>query len=411
MGAFSMETRWKSWLILLVTLFITIEQTTAKENIMIKQMVQDNSVFALNLYGQLKQRENNLFFSPFSISAALAMTYSGAREKTASQMAAALHFNQKPDQLHHFMGELISRLNAVQKESEVELSVANAIWAQKGYPFLDAFFRIIQQSYQADLNQVDFATAADAARQAINGWVEDQTHQKIKNLIPPGVLDALTRLVLVNAIYFKGFWDTQFKPENTEEMAFWLSAETNVKVPMMHQEHPYGYWENEWLQVLEIPYKDEALSLIVLLPKEKTGISVLEQKLSLENILRWQDQLRKQKIKLFFPKFKIEAQFNLGQTLSAMGMPDAFDPNHADFSAMIGKKELFISAVIHKAFVEVNEEGTEAAAATGVVVGVTSIAPPSPIFKADHPFVFFIRDNASHSILFIGRVLDPSQSG
>ncbi|MGD8521301.1 MAG: serpin family protein [Desulfobacterales bacterium] len=406
-----METRWKSWLILLVTLFITIEQTTAKENIMIKQMVQDNSVFALNLYGQLKQRENNLFFSPFSISAALAMTYSGAREKTASQMAAALHFNQKPDQLHHFMGELISRLNAVQKESEVELSVANAIWAQKGYPFLDAFFRIIQQSYQADLNQVDFATAADAARQAINGWVEDQTHQKIKNLIPPGVLDALTRLVLVNAIYFKGFWDTQFKPENTEEMAFWLSAETNVKVPMMHQEHPYGYWENEWLQVLEIPYKDEALSLIVLLPKEKTGISVLEQKLSLENILRWQDQLRKQKIKLFFPKFKIEAQFNLGQTLSAMGMPDAFDPNHADFSAMIGKKELFISAVIHKAFVEVNEEGTEAAAATGVVVGVTSIAPPSPIFKADHPFVFFIRDNASHSILFIGRVLDPSQSG
>jgi serpin B len=157
-----------------------------------------------------------------------------------------------------------------------------------------------------------------------------------------------------------------------------------------------------------MPYKDEALSLIVLLPKEKTGISVLEQKLTLENILRWQDQLRKQKIKLFFPRFKIEAQFNLGQTLSAMGMPDAFDSNRADFSAMIGKKGLFISAVIHKAYVEVNEEGTEAAAATGVVVGVTSIPPPSPIFKADHPFVFFIRDNASRSILFLGRVLDPS---
>jgi len=408
MGAFSMKTRWKLWPILLVTLFITVEQTTARENIMIKQMVQDNSAFALDLYGQLKQREKNLFFSPFSISAALAMTYAGAREKTASQMASALHFNQEPDQLHLSMGELISRLNAVQKKSEVELSVANAIWAQRGYQFLDAFFRVIQQSYQADLNQVNFTAAADAARQAINRWVEEQTHQKIKDLIPPGVLNALTRLVLVNAIYFKGFWDTQFKAEDTQEMAFWLSAETNIKVPMMHQEHQYGYWENEWLQMLEMPYKDEALSLIVLLPKEKTGISVLEQKLTLENILRWQDQLQKQKIKLFFPKFKIEAQFNLGQTLSAMGMPDAFDPNKADFSAMIGKKELFISAVIHKAFVEVNEEGTEAAAATGVLIGVTSIPPPSPIFKADHPFVFFIRDNASGSIVFLGRVLDPS---
>jgi len=403
-----METRWKSWLILLVTLFITVEQTPARENIMIKQMVQDNSVFALNLYGQLKQRENNLFFSPFSISAALAMTYAGAREKTASQMASALHFDLEPDQLHLSMGELISRLNAVQKESEVELSVANAIWAQKGYQFLDAFFRVIQQSYQADLNQVDFTTAADAARQAINRWVAAQTHQKIKDLIPPGVLDALTRLVLVNAIYFKGFWDTRFKAEDTREMAFWLSGESSIEVPMMHQEHQYGYWENEWLQMLEMPYKDEALSLFVLLPKEKTGISELERNLTLENMQRWQDQLRKQKIELFFPKFKIEAQFNLGQTLSAMGMPDAFDPDSADFAAMIGKKELFISAVIHKAFVEVNEEGTEAAAATGVVIGVTSIAPPVPIFKADHPFVFFIRDNASGSILFLGRLLDPS---
>jgi serpin B len=233
------------------------------------------------------------------------MTYAGAREKTANQMAAALHFNQEPDQLHLSMGELISRLNAVQKKAEVDLSVANAIWAQKGYQFLDEFFRVVQQSYQADLNQVDFTTAADAARQAINRWVEEQTHQKIKDLIPPGVLNALTRLVLVNAIYFKGFWDTQFKPEDTQEMAFWLSAETNVRVPMMHQEHQFEYWENEWLQLLEMPYKDEALSLIVLLPREKTGISVLEQKLTVENILRWQDQLRKQKIKLFFPKFKI----------------------------------------------------------------------------------------------------------
>jgi serpin B len=406
-----MKSKWQFRIVFLVFFITTGGQTNAEENTMIEKMVLNNSSFAVGLYSHLKQIDGNLFFSPFSISAALAMTYAGAREKTANQMAAALHFNQEPDQLHLSMGELISRLNAVQKESEVDLSVANAIFVQKGYQFLDEFIRVVQQSYQADLNQVDFTTAADAARQAINRWVEEQTHQKIKDLIPPGVLNALTRLVLVNAIYFKGFWDTQFKPEDTQEMAFWLSAETNVRVPMMHQEHQFEYWENEWLQLLEMPYKDEALSLIVLLPREKTGISVLEQKLTVENILRWQDQLRKQKIKLFFPKFKIEAQFNLGQTLSAMGMPDAFDPNRADFSAMIGKKELFISAVIHKAFVEVNEEGTEAAAATGVVVGVTSIAPPPPTFKADHPFVFFIRDNATRSILFLGRVLNPSQSG
>jgi serpin B len=403
-----MKSKWQFRIVLLVFFIATVGQTNAEENTMVEKMALNNSSFAVDLYSHLKQIDGNLFFSPFSISAALAMTYAGARENTASQMAATMHLNQEPDQVHHSMGDLISRLNAVQKASDVELSVANAIWAQKGYQFLDAFWGVIQQSYRADINQVDFTTAADAARQAINGWVEEQTHQKIKDLIPPGVLNALTRLVLVNAIYFKGFWDTQFKPEDTQEMAFWLSAETNVKVPMMSQEHPYGYWENEWLQILEMPYKDEALSLIVLLPKEKSEISVLEQKLTLENIMQWQDRLRKQKIKLFFPKFKIEAQFNLGQTLSAMGMSDAFDPNRADFSAMIGNKELFISAVIHKAFVEVNEEGTEAAAATGVVVGVTSIAPPPPIFKADHPFVFFIRDNASRSILFLGRVLDPS---
>ena len=403
-----MKNKWQFRIVLLAFFIATAGQTNAEENTMVEMTVLNNNSFAVDLYGHLKHIDGNLFFSPFSISAALAMTYAGAGQRTASQMAAALRFNQEPDQLHFSMGELISRLNAVQKASAVELSVANAIWAQKGYQFLDTFFRVIQQSYQADLNQVDFTTAADTARQAINRWVEEQTHQKIKDLIPPGVLNALTRLVLVNAIYFKGFWDSQFQPEDTQEMAFWLSSEANVKVAMMYQEQPYGYWENDWLQVLEMPYKDEALSLIVLLPREKTGISMLEQKLTSDNLVGWQDQMRKQKVKLFFPKFKIEAQFNLGHTLSTMGMPDAFDPNRADFSAMIGKKELYISAVIHKAFVEVNEEGTEAAAATGVVVGSTSIPPPSPTFKADHPFVFFIRENASRSILFLGRVLDPS---
>ena len=382
-------------------------QTGAEESNKIKKMVQDNTTFALDLYKQLKTTKGNLFFSPFSISTALAMTYAGARGNTARQMAVTMHFTAESKSLHRSLGEFISQLNSIQKETDVELNVANAIWAQRGYQFLDEFIRIVQQSYQAKLNQADFAAAAEAARQAINMWVERQTNQKIKDLIQPGVLNALTRLVLVNAIYFKGFWESQFKPVDTEDLDFWLSVDTTVKLPLMRQKHEFGYWENEWLQVLEMPYKDKSLSLVTLLPKERSGISELEQKLTLENMMIWQKNLRARKVIVFFPKFKVDSEFSLSQILASMGMHDAFDPSRADFSAMVGKKELHISAVIHKAFVEVNEEGTEAAAATGFVVGVTSIAPSPPIFKADHPFIFFIRDNASQSILFLGRLADP----
>ena len=403
-----MRKKCKTYIVLVMFFFGTVGQIKAEENIMIKNIARDNTLFALDLYNQLKMTDGNLFFSPFSIFTALAMTWAGARENTAVQMAETLHFTEKPAQFHRAIGDLISQLNAVQKETDVELSIANAIWAQKGYQFLDEFFRIVQQSYQADLKQVDFSSAAESARQAINAWVEQQTNEKIKDLLPPKVLNALTRLVLVNAIYFKGFWDNQFKSRDTREMEFWLLTEVAVKVPMMHQEHQFGYWENDWLQIMEMPYKEESLSLIVLLPKEKTGITDLEQKLNFENMMAWQSRLRKRKVIVFFPKFKIESEFSLGQTLALMGMPDAFDHELADFSAMVGQKELYISAVIHKAFLEVNEEGSEAAAATGVVVGVTSIAPSPPIFKADHPFVFFIRDNKSQSILFLGRVLNPA---
>ena len=403
-----MRKKCKTYIVLAMFFFGTVGQIRAEENIMIKNIARDNTLFALDLYNQLKMTDGNLFFSPFSIFTALAMTWAGASENTAVQMAETLHFTEKPAQFHRAIGDLISQLNGVQKETDVELSIANAIWAQKGYQFLDEFFRIVQQSYQADLKQVDFSSAAESARQAINAWVEQQTNEKIKDLLPPKVLNALTRLVLVNAIYFKGFWDNQFKSRDTREMEFWLLTEVAVKVPMMHQEHQFGYWENDWLQIMEMPYKEESLSLIVLLPKEKTGITDLEQKLNFENMMAWQSRLRKRKVIVFFPKFKIESQFSLAQTLALMGMPDAFDPELADFSAMVGQKELYISAVIHKAFLEVNEEGSEAAAATGVVVGVTSIAPSPPIFKADHPFVFFIRDNKSQSILFLGRVLNPA---
>jgi serpin B len=405
-----MKIKWQLWFLALMFFFICVGQPNADDITQTKQRVNDNSAFALDLYGQLRTAKGNLFFSPFSISTALAMTYAGARENTARQMAVALHFTGAPNLLHRSMREVLTQLNSVQKQTAVELRVANALWAQKGYKFRDEFIRIVRESYRAELTQVDFRNASEAARQSINTWVAHQTDQKIKNIIQPGVLNALTRLVLVNAIYFKGFWDTQFKPDDTREMVFWLSDGDTVKLPMMNQKHEFGYWENEWLQVLEMPYKNESLSLIILLTKEKAGISALEQKLTLANTINWQNRLRKRKVVVFLPRFKIESEFSLKQTLAAMGMPDAFNPASADFSAMVvGKKELYISAVIHKAFIEVNEEGTEAAAATGVVVGVTSIAPSPPVFKADHPFVFFIRDNAARSILFLGRVASPKE--
>jgi serpin B len=403
-----MRIKWQLWLSALMFFIICVEQTNADDITMIKQRVNDNTAFALDLYNQLRTARGNFFFSPFSISTALAMTYAGARENTARQMAVTLHFTEAPNLLHRSMGKVLTQLNSVQQQTAVELRVANALWAQKGYKFRDEFIRIVHEAYQAELTQVDFRAASEAVRQSINAWVENQTDQKIKDLIQPGVLNALTRLVLVNAVYFKGFWDIRFKPADTREMEFWLSEGGPVKLPMMHQKHEFGYWENEWLQVLEMPYKNGSLSLIILLTKEKAGISALEKKLTLANTINWQNQLRQRKIVVFLPRFKIESEFSLNQTLTAMGMPDAFNPASADFSAMVvGKKELYISAVIHKAFIEVNEEGTEAAAATGVVVGVTSIAPSPPVFKADHPFVFFIRDNASQSILFLGRVANP----
>ena len=400
--------RFLHWLfIFLVATHFSLQLVSAAEDAMVKKMVDDNTAFTLDLYTQLKSNEGNLFFSPFSISTALAMTYAGARENTAKQMADVLHFPEEQDQLHHAMGDLISDLNDIQKQGDIELRVANALWAQKDYKFLKEFSRVILNSYRAELKHVDFAIAHEAARQAINAWVEQQTNQKIKDMIQPGILDAMTRLVLVNAIYFKGFWDNQFKESDTRDHDFWISPQSRLSKPMMHQEKKFRYFEDERLQILEMPYKNRVLSLVVLLPKKRDGLVELESSLNLENIKSWQNRMQERKVEVFFPKFKIESQFSLSSNLIAMGMSDAFSPERADFSGMAGDKNLYISAVIHKAFVQVNEEGTEAAAATGAVVGVTSIGLPSPVFKADHPFIFFIRDNASQSILFFGRIEDP----
>jgi serpin B len=254
---------------------------------------------------------------------------------------------------------------------------------------------------------VDFITATENARKTINAWVEKKTNGKIKDLISPGVLDSMTRLVLTNAIYFKGNWAKQFKENRTQDAPFTLADGKKIEVAMMNQKAEFGYMETDTFQALELPYVDEELSMVILLPKEIDALNEFEKALTTENLNQRLAEIHKCEVVVFVPKFKTTSQFSLADVLKSMGMKDAFSSD-ADFSGINGKRDLFISAVIHKAFVEVNEEGTEAAAATGVVMRLTSVGPAAiPVFRADHPFLFLIRDNLSGSILFIGRVVNP----
>jgi serine protease inhibitor len=375
-------------------------------------IVDGNTSFAFDLYGRLKDTKGNLFFSPYSISTALAMTYTGADGITADQMQKTLHFPRflyrDSNPFHAGYGRLINQLNQQGQKGDYQLLIANALWGQKGYEFLDSFIAVNNRYYNAGLENVDFVNETEQARQTINQWVEDKTQDKIKDLIPQGALDAMTRLVLTNAIYFKGDWVQQFDKKQTKDAPFYLLSGETIQAPLMQQKEKFRYGETDELQLLELPYKDDELSMLVLLPKEKDGLEALEKQLTAENLAQWQKKVRKQEVQVFLPKFTIVSQFSLSHTLSAMGMPDAFSGN-ADFSGMSGNKKLFISDVIHKAYVEVNEEGTEAAAATGVVVGLTAMPAPPPVFRADHPFVFVIKDNKTGSLLFLGRMMDPTK--
>ena len=371
-------------------------------------VTEGNNVFAAALYGRLRHQSGNLFFSPESISTALAMAYAGARGSTASEMAKTLHFTLPPDKLHPAMGALLRDLNAAHEG--YQLSVANALWAQQGYTFLDDFLSLLKTDYGAGLNQVNFKGATEAARLTINQWVEQKTQDKIKDLLQPGALRSDTRLVLTNAIYFKGDWETQFDKAQTKSEDFHLSPAQAATTPLMHREGRFSYFDGGTFQILEIPYKSKELSMIVFLPKDAGGLSALEQSLTGSNLQQWLGKLASvPKVIVTMPKFKMTQQFELGSTLSAMGMPQAFSGS-ADFSGMTGHRDFAISEVIHKAYVDVNEEGTEAAAATAVTMRALAMrAPegPPPVFRADHPFVFMIRDNRSASILFMGRMADP----
>lgn len=384
-------------------------------------VVDGGNAVALEMYAKLAGKEGNLFFSPGSIDTALAMTYAGAAGKTAEQMAATLHLSLPPVKLRSAFASLIDTLNhppqvtnydengKPSKAPAYELVVSNALWGQQGYPFKPDFKELLAKSCGAAMNDVNYADP-EAARQAINKWVDEKTKEKIKDLIPAGVLDEATRLVLTNAVYFKSNWATQFEKSATKPGPFALSGGKSVDVPMMQQEHHFNYAEPADLQVVELPYSSNQLGMVILLPKQADGLAAVEKSLTADNLGKWLKDMKRTKVDLTMPKFTFTSQFSLADTLKSMGMTDAFDANKADFSGMTTQDKLFISAVLHKAFVAVDEDGTEAAAATAVVMSMTS-AMPMPeqmkVFKADHPFLFLIRHNSTGAILFLGRVADP----
>ena len=375
----------------------------------VTSLVAENSAFALDLYRQLAHEDGNLFFSPFSISSALAMTYAGAREETARQMAEVMHFSLAPEKLHPAFSELTAMFNAPGKP--YQLSVANALWGQVDYEFLADFVEIANKYYGAGFKEVDYARAREQARQTINEWVEGKTNGRIKDIVQPDDLTELTRLVLTNAIYFKGKWRSEFKPEATKPMPFRVSANEQVDVPMMHQIGKFNYAEDDQAQVLELPYAGGDLSMLILLPKPGHELVELENMLRPDLVQSWLSQLSEEQVEVFLPRFKLEERFVLNEQLKQLGMVDAFDETKADFSGMTAEPQLYISMVSHKAFVDVNEEGTEAAAATAVVMNAKSMIVAGPrLFRADHPFIFAIRDLRSGSILFMGRLCNPAKA-
>ncbi len=370
--------------------------------------------FALDLYHQLASTsDGNVFLSPHSISVALAMTWAGARGETESQMADVLHFPLPQDLFHPAMNaldlELASReTQATQNEATFSLRVANALWGQTGWDFLQDFLDTLALNYGAGMQLLDFAADPEAARKTINDWVADRTEQKIEDLLPPGSIDDATRLVLTNAIYFLAQWAEPFDPANTQDGPFTRLDGSQVTVPVMHGSMRAGYAEGNGWKAARLPYAGVPLSMWMVVPDEGQfeTVDAAWDSTSLDDLA---NSFGEVELTLDLPKFSFTWGGGLAQPLEALGLTAPFDPTQADFSGMDGRKDLFVTGVFHKAFIAVDEAGTEAAAATAVVIGETSV-PPSVHLTVDRPFLFFVVDEPTGTILFEGRLVDPSQS-
>jgi serine protease inhibitor len=372
----------------------------------IKTVVAANNRFAFDLYAKLRaSQKGNIFYSPYSVSAASAMIYEGARGKTASEMASVFHF-PKSRVLRPNFAAIHNDLNKA--SSSYKLKTGNALWAQKSFRFLKTYTKTIKTYYRGKVANLNFAGDPESSRKVINKYIEKQTEKKIVDLIPSGLLTNLTRFVLTNAIYFKGQWLWQFDTRYTSDEDFRVSTDKIVRVPMMQMPPiatSFNYAATDDLQILELPYKGDKVSMLVLLPR--AGLGSLEHSLTAAKLKAYKAEMMPTYMDyIAIPKFEFKSEYRLENVLARLGMRSAFSDN-ADFSRMTGKRDLMLNFVIHQAYVKVDEKGTEAAAATGGGGGVNSIRE-STVFRADHPFIFLIQDNKSGNILFLGRVVNPA---
>jgi serpin B len=365
------------------------------------------NAFTAASYNQLAGGGGNLILSPFNIATALSMTLAGARGRTAEEIQSVLrlHYDSTYDAS---LGALLAGLTQAGNSGGNELHTANGLWVQKGIAIQPAFENTLIENYHAPPTPLDFMANPEASRSQINRWTEEQTKEKIKDLFPAGSIDAQTRLVLTSAIYFYGKWQSPFVTSRTEAAPFTLPAGATTQANFMNQTARFGYAETPSAQVLEMPYAGTEMAFDVLLPKTLTGLPGLEKSLTLESLTGWLGSLTTRNVQVSLPKFRADSAFSLRQALSTMGMPTAFT-GKADFSGIDPKQRLAISEVVHKAFVDVAEQGTEAAAATGVAMRALAVRMPEPpvVFRADHPFLFLIRDTRSGVVLFIGRLMNP----
>ncbi len=383
------------------------------------RLSEGNTAFAFDLYQSIRAEEGNLFYSPYSISQAAALLYAGADGATAEQMQAALHYDLPLAELASAFSEVNTALQESvestpeeRREAAFQLNIANALWGQQGYPFADSYLSLLREAFSSELQFVDFMAAPDAAADEINDWVAENTEDRIQDVVPPGTLSPETRLVLANAIYFNARWVNEFAEFMTQDADFTTASGETVQVPFMAQEEFFRYVDAEAYDAVQLPYVGGDVSMIVIVPED---LDAYEEALNAETFREVLDSMQGARIGVEMPRFEIAADLPLSDVLQEMGMVDAFSPGAADFSNMVENGDmpdgnLYVSSALHRAVVTVDEEGTEAAAVTILEVGATSLPPPVEFtFRADKPFLFAIYDAQTETILFLGRVVDPSQ--
>ncbi|MEX0776608.1 MAG: serpin family protein [Phycisphaeraceae bacterium] len=401
-----------------------------------RELAACSNSFGINLYQHLATGPGNVFISPHSMHAVLSMTLLGAKGPTAEQIASVLTLvtmEHLPAQdglpapwIKKLMPEMIQAYPLLlggtpnmaginpredDKDRGFQLKTVNTVWAQKGYPFRKEYLDSLKGTFDSGLREVDFVQDPEGSRTTINAWVQEETKDKIKDLLPKGIIDQLTRLVLTNAVYFKADWISPFAKEATKDAPFTLADGKSVDVPTMHQAAHFQYFENVAVQGVTLPYQGKQVSMTIVLPRKAAGLAEVEKDLTADGLGNWIKDAKRRKVVLALPRFKFESSYDMIPPLKKLGMVDAFVPGKADFSGIDGTRELYVTAVVHKTFVAVDEKGTEAAAATAVVIGLRSAPMPEETveFKADHPFMFVIRHEPTGTILFMGRMTDPTE--